>query len=99
MLIECISYLAKNIIGTVFVLFILNKLIGYKVQVKKAATVISAIALVAVSTVPFFTLNDAESAFTLADLSTLLLFAAFPYCVLKPTKKKTIRNVHKKHTR
>lgn len=88
MLIECVSYLAKNIIGTVFVLFILNKLIGYKVQVKKAATVISAIALTAISTVPFFTLNDAESAFTLADLSTMLLFAGFPYCVLKPTKKR-----------
>ncbi len=88
MLIECISYFAKNIIGTIFVLFILNKLIGYKVQIKKTSTVISAIALAAISTVPFFTLDDAELVFTLADLSTLLLFAVFPYSVLKPTKKK-----------
>lgn len=88
MLIECISYFAKNIIGTVFVLFILNKLIGYKVQVKKVATVISTIALVTMSTIPFFALDNAELAFTLADLSTLLLFAVFPYSVLKPTKKK-----------
>lgn len=88
MLIECISYLAKNIVGTFFVLFILNKLIGYRIHIKKAATVISAVVLGAISTVPFFTINDTELVFTLADLSTLLLFSAFPYCILKPTKKK-----------
>ena len=88
MLIECISYLFKNIVGTVFVLFILNKLIGYKVQVKKAATAVSAVALVAMSTVPFFTIKDTELVLSLADLSTLLLFSLFPYCILKSTKKK-----------
>ena len=89
MLIECISYLFKNIVGTVFVLFILNKLIGYKVQVKKAATAVSAVALVAMSTVPFFTIKDTELVLSLADLSTLLLFSLFPYCILKSAKKKS----------
>lgn len=88
MLIDCISYLFKNIVGTVFVLFILNKLIGYNVQVKKTAAVISAVALTALSTVPFFTTKDSELALSLADLSTLALFSLFPYCILKSTKKK-----------
>lgn len=88
MLIECISYLAKNIVGTFFVLFILNKLIGYRIHIKKAATVISVVVLGTISTVPFFTINDTELVFTLADLSTLLLFSVFPYCILKHTKKK-----------
>ncbi len=88
MLIECISYLVKNLVGTLFVLFILNKLIGYRIHIKKAATVVSVVVLGAISTVPFFTISDTELIFTLADLSTLLLFSVFPYCILKPTKKK-----------
>ncbi len=88
MIIECISYLVKNIVGTLFVLFILNKLIGYRIHIKKVATVISVIILGTISIVPFFTLNDTDLIFTLADLSTLLLFSVFPYCILKPTKKK-----------
>lgn len=87
MIIECSTYVLKNILGIYLVLFVLNKLIGYKVKIKKIPLCIFSVGLLALSTVPFFTIDDLSLARDTADFSTLLIFIIIPYCVLEVKKK------------
>lgn len=87
MIIECSTYVLKNILGIYLVLFVLNKLIGYKVKIKKIPLFIFAIGLLALSTIPFFTIDNLSLARDTADFSTLLIFIIIPYCVLEVKKK------------
>lgn len=87
MVIECITYVLKNIIGIYLILFVLNKLVGYKIKIKKIALGIFSVIFLAMSTVPFFVTEDQSMARDIADLSTMLIFIVIPYCVLEVKKK------------
>lgn len=87
-MIECISYLAKDILGVTLVLFILNKLIGYPIHIKRIATAIFSISVLTLTILPYALKTNPEDLQMCVDYATVFSFALFPYCVLKPTKKR-----------
>lgn len=87
-MIECISYLGKDILGIIFVLFTLNKLIGYEIKVKKIATVLMSVAILALTILPYCFNVLVEDLQMSVDYATIFSFSLYPYCILKPTKKR-----------
>lgn len=89
MISECITYIIKNAVGIYLVLFILNKLIGYGINIKKIPLVVFSAVSLAITVLPFFTIKDVSLARDTADLSTAFLFVSIPYCVLERKNKFT----------
>lgn len=87
MIAECLTYVFKNALGIFLVLFILNKLIGYEIRIKKVLLPVFSAVFLALSVVPFFIMDNIDDARDIVDLSTLLIFIVTPYLVLKPKKK------------
>lgn len=87
-MIECISYLAKDILGITLVLFILNNLIGYPIHIKKIATALFSVGILALTIVPYILKINPDDLQMCVDYATVFSFALFPYCILKPTQKR-----------
>lgn len=88
MVVECISFLTKDILGITLVLFILNKLIGYELKIKKIATIIFSVGLLAMTVLPYFFVDNPDDRLMYVDYATVFCFSVYPYFILKPTKKK-----------
>ncbi|MBP3443008.1 MAG: GHKL domain-containing protein [Clostridia bacterium] len=88
MIVECISFLSKDILGITLVLFILNKLIGYEIKIKKIATIIFSVGLLAMTILPYFLVDNPADRLMYVDYASVFCFAVYPYFILKPTKKK-----------
>ena len=75
----CITELFKNASGFFAALFLLNRLFGYKLKIKKAALAATAILFTVVSMLPFVVCGETSTAYDIADIVTMAGFVIFPY--------------------
>lgn len=85
----CITELVKNTSGFFFGIFLLEKLFGYKLKIKKAAFAAVASVFAAASLLPFAVFEDIASAADIGDIVTMLGFIVFPYLFFSSQKKLT----------
>ncbi len=85
----CITELVKNASGFFFGIFLLKKLFGYKLKIKKAAFAAAASVFAAASLLPFAVIEDISSAADIGDIVTMIGFIVFPYLFFAFQKKLT----------
>lgn len=85
----CVTELLKNSTGFITALFLLNKLFGYKLKIKKAALAAAAIIFAVASMLPFAVCGETSTAADIADIVTMAGFIVFPYLLFSPVKKLT----------
>ena len=85
----CISELVKNISGFFFGIFLLERLFGYKLKIKKAAFAVTASVFAVASLLPFAVFEDTSYAADIGDIVTMLGFIIFPYLFFSSVKKLT----------
>ncbi len=86
---NCITELGKNALGIVAVTLMLKDIFGYRLNVRKAAVIITGILFTAASVLPHILIQDSTSAADITDFVSLGAFILFPYLLFKSKKKLT----------
>ena len=85
----CITELFKNASGFFTGAFLLKRLFGYDLKIKKAALAATAILFTVVSMLPFVVCGETSTAYDIADIVTMAGFIVFPYLLFSSVKKLT----------
>ncbi len=85
----CITELVKNTSGFFVGVFLLERLFGYRLNIKKAAFAATAFVFAVASLLPFAVFEDTYAAADICDIITMLGFIVFPYLFFSSRKKLT----------
>ncbi|MBR4050444.1 MAG: GHKL domain-containing protein [Clostridia bacterium] len=85
----CVTELLKNASGFFTGTFLLKRLFGYDIKIKKAAFVVTAFVFAVASLLPFAVFEDTYAAADICDIVTMLGFIVFPYLCFSSRKKLT----------
>lgn len=86
----CITELLKNASGFFAGAFLLKKLFGYDLKIKKAAFAAAVVLFTAASLLPFAVMGETAEAADLCDVVTMLGFVVLPYTLFSVKKKLTL---------
>ena len=84
---NCITELLKNALGVTAIALMLKDIFGYRINIRKAATVTAGILFAVASVLPQILIQDGSSAADTADFVSLGTFILFPYLLFKAKKK------------